>query len=82
MDLPKFVTYKELMLVYGFPSKQAQNKLSTIRAVLGKKRFNNILIVEFCQAENIEPALFEKELQKEIEKLYKIKEVTYSDKSN
>jgi hypothetical protein len=70
MNLPKFITYKEVMLVYQLSCTQAQHKLSTIRAVLSKKRANNILIAEFCQAENVDRQIFENELQSELEKLY------------
>jgi hypothetical protein len=70
MTLPKFITYKELMLVYGFGMYAAQNKLAVIRNVLGKKRYQNILIQEFCQAENVEINLFLGELKKEMEKIY------------
>lgn len=70
MTLPKFITYKELMLVYGLGPHAAQNKLTVIRNVLCKKRHQNILIQEFCQAENVEINLFLFELKKEMEKIY------------
>jgi hypothetical protein len=71
MTLPKFITYKELMLVYGLGATAAQHKIGIIRSVLGKKRFQMILIPEFCKAENIEPTLFVDALKTEMEKIYK-----------
>lgn len=73
MQLPKFITYKEIMLVYGLSTSAASHKLSFIRNVLNKKRYQNILIVEFCQAENLEVNLFLSELKKEMEKIHEKK---------
>ena len=71
MNAPKFITYKELMLVYGLNLKAAEHKLSVIRSVLGKKRYQYIHIAEFCVAENIDQQIFETVLQKEINRIYK-----------
>lgn len=67
MQLQKVVTYRELMMVYGINATQAQHKLTTIRAILGKKAINKLLIAEFCKAENVEQSIFEDELRKEIQ---------------
>ena len=37
VSIPKTVTFKELMIVYGLNPIAARNKLSTIRSVLQKK---------------------------------------------
>lgn len=68
--LPKIVTYKEIMLVYGFNPKRAQEKLWVIRGILGKKQYQAVLIPEFCKAENVEPAIFEAELKKAYDSFY------------
>lgn len=52
------------MIVFGLDKGQAEKKLSTIRAILGKKRHQLLLIAELCQAENIDRKIFEDELQR------------------
>jgi hypothetical protein len=69
--LPKTVTHNEIALVYGLTERQAQYKLTTIRAALGKKRTQHILIAEFCTAENIDRKIFETELQQSLTQLQK-----------
>lgn len=70
MTLPKVITHKEISIVYGLSIFQAQHKLATIRAILRKKRFQNLLIAEFCQAENVDQSIFENQLKKEFEKIH------------
>ncbi len=43
-------------------ARAAQHKLTVIRSVLGKSKFQSIHITEFCTAENINRSLFEAEL--------------------
>jgi hypothetical protein len=67
---PKIITYKEIMVVYGFNAKRAQEKLWVIRGILGKKQFQAVLIAEFCKAENVDRDIFESELKKAYTEFY------------
>lgn len=60
---PKVITYKEIMIVYGFNVRRAQDKVSVIRSILGKKRKQAILIAEFCEVENVKREIFEHDLK-------------------
>ena len=62
ISLPKTVSYKELMIVYGLTKRQALHKMMVIRAALGKSRAQNVLVAEFCKAENVEQAIYTNEL--------------------
>ena len=70
IPIPKTVTYKEIMLVYGFNISRATKKIYLIRGILGKKMHQNILIAEFCQAENIDQQIFVAELTSAIGALH------------
>lgn len=72
ITLPKVITYKEIMMVYGFDVSRAQKKLWVIRGVLGKQQRQSILVAEFCQAENVAKEIFIEELKEAYRKLYKI----------
>lgn len=74
MQLPNFITYKEIMIVYNVSRAAAMRKLTNIRAALGKERFQSVLIVEYCKAENIERSLFENELREKTQQLYQPKQ--------
>lgn len=50
------------MIVYGVSERQAYKKLTLIRSILGKKRRQDLLVAEFCQAENVDRKIFEAEL--------------------
>ena len=63
MQLPKVVTYKEVMIVYGFEKGRAEKKIWHIRGILGKKQSQSILIDEFCEAENVKKDFFISGLQ-------------------
>lgn len=73
MTAPKFITYKDIMAVYGLTVPSAKHKLTVIRAVLGKKRRQNVLVAEFCSAENVDQTLFEKQLHLETTAIYQPK---------
>jgi hypothetical protein len=68
---PKTVTYKEIMLVYGLNPRAAQYKMMIVRSTLGKSRNQLILVAEFCKAENVEPEIFQTELQNGLNKLHR-----------
>lgn len=54
LNLPTIISFHEIMIIYNCTKGAAQRKLSTIRAMLGKKSSQKLSIIAFCKAEGLE----------------------------
>ena len=57
------VTYKEVMQLWNISKESANKRLTTIRSVLKKKRWQKLTVGQFCKAEDISEEEFHNKIK-------------------